>query len=199
MLYYNETVNKNGVIYTMIDFIISMDVIIHHFIQNHFRSVLVDQLMTLFTRLGDYGALWILLAVGLLIFPKTRTLGLLTVITLMVTAVLGEGVVKHLVQRPRPPLPASTSLLLQQVPSTFSFPSGHTASSFGVATTLLHWKAPHGKRVIFLALIYLIAGAIAFSRLYLGLHYFTDIVAGVALGVLCSLWVTQKIKPALEK
>lgn len=183
----------------MINFIISMDVIIHHFIQNHFRSVLMDQLMSLLTRLGDYGALWMLVAVGLLIFPKTRPLGLLTVITLMVTAVLGEGVIKHLIQRQRPPLPASTSLLLQHIPSTFSFPSGHTASSFGAATTLLHDRVPGVPRKYATALIGFFAMAIAFSRLYLGLHYFTDIVGGVVLGVFSSRWVTQKIKPALEK
>lgn len=176
-----------------------MDVMIHYFIQDHFLNATLDQLMTFFTRLGDYGALWILLSVGLLLYPKTRTLGLMTIITLMLTAALGEVVMKHLVQRPRPPLPASTALLLQHIPSTFSFPSGHTASSFGAATTLFHWKASGVSRKTFSVLLYLVAVAIAFSRLYLGLHYFTDLVGGVVLGTLCSLWVTRKSKPVLEK
>lgn len=196
---YNDVILSLRGAIMMINFIHSMDLLIHHSIQNQFRHVPMDQLMAAFTRLGDYGALWVILAIGLMLFPKTRTLGLLILISLMVTAALGEGIIKHLVQRPRPPLPAATSLLLHQIPSTFSFPSGHTASSFAAATTLFRWKAPPARRWFFLILIYLIAGTIAFSRLYLGLHYFTDIVGGVALGILCSLWVTQKIKPALKK
>lgn len=184
----------------MFNLLHSMDLLVHHLIQNQLRTVHLDQLMNLFTRFGDYGAVWIILAAGMMLFPKTRTLGLLTLITLVVTALMGEGVIKHLVQRPRPPLPASTFLLLHQIPSTYSFPSGHTASSFGASITLSDWKSPKPVvRFVFMTLIYIIAVSISFSRLYLGLHYLSDIAGGVLLGALCSRWVTRKIKPVLEK
>lgn len=141
------------------------------------RSPVVDMLMTFITRLGNAGAVWIVLAVILLIIPKTRRSGAVLAAALCVDAVLCNGILKTLFGRIRPYDVNTSVRLLIARPADFSFPSGHTAVSFAAVTALM--MAGEGK-LWKPALV--IAVLIAFSRLYLYVHYPTDILGGIIVG-----------------
>lgn len=133
--------------------------------------------MTFITRLGDAGAVWILLAVILLIIPKTRKSGAVLAAALCVDVVLCNGILKNLFGRIRP-CDVNTSIeLLIARPDDFSFPSGHTAASFAAVTALMM----AGEQKLWKAALAL-GALIAFSRMYLYVHYPTDILGGIIVG-----------------
>lgn len=141
------------------------------------RTPVGDMVMTFITRLGDAGAVWILLAVILLVLPKTRKSGAVLAAALCVDVVLCNGILKNLVGRIRPcDVNPSIPLLIPR-PDDFSFPSGHTAASFAVVVALLL----AGERKLWKPALAL-AVLIAFSRMYLYVHYPTDILGGMVVG-----------------
>ena len=154
-----------------------LDEALLHLGQRVLDSEILARLLTFFTRLGDRGLLWIILAVLLPLHPKTRRGGLLLAVSLAVTAVLGNLVLKPLVARERPFLALEGLRMLIPPPGGFSFPSGHAGSSFAAATALC---LAFGKRG---AWAFLPAGVIAVSRVCLGVHYPSDVVAGALLGL----------------
>lgn len=141
------------------------------------RTPVGDMIMTFITRLGDAGAVWILLAVILLIIPKTRKSGAILTAALCVDAVLCNGILKNLFCRIRPcDINMSIQILIPR-PNDFSFPSGHTAASFAaVAALMMAGEQKLWKPALALAAL------IAFSRLYLYVHYPTDILGGMIVG-----------------
>lgn len=141
------------------------------------RSPVMDMVMAFITRLGNAGAVWIVLTVILLIIPKTRKSGAILAAALCVDVVLCNGILKNLFGRIRP-YDVNTSIrLLIARPADFSFPSGHTAASFAAVTALM--MAGEGK---LWKPALAIAVLIAFSRLYLYVHYPTDILGGIIVG-----------------
>mgnify|MGYP001735374192 CR=1 FL=1 len=144
------------------------------------HSPMLDGSMGFITRLGDSGILWVTLTALLLVFRKTRRVGCVLAAALLVDAVLCNLILKPLVARIRPcDILADVQLLISR-PDDFSFPSGHTAASFASVTAL--WLA--GKKR--LAGTTLVLGVfIAFSRLYLCVHFPTDILGGVLVGLAC--------------
>lgn len=133
--------------------------------------------MIFITGLGDGGAVWILLAAILLILPKTRKSGAVLAAALCLDVVLCNGILKNLFGRIRPCDVNSSIRLLIPRPDDFSFPSGHTAASFAAVAAL---KAAGEKKLWKPALI--LAVFIAFSRMYLYMHYPTDILGGIIVG-----------------
>ena len=101
---------------------------------------------------------------------------------------MGEGLLKHLIRRIRPPYKFLNYKFLVKLPRTSSFPSGHTTSAFAVLGVL--WGLNYKWAYMFL----LLALLIAFSRLYLCLHYPSDVFAGVILGLLCGKIVINLYK-----
>ncbi len=151
------------------------------FIQAHLHGPVLDKLMPFISRIGNLGAIWLAIAVIFLLIPKYRKHGIMIVLGVLLAALTGELVLKHLVQRVRPCNVNSLVPMLIARPADFSFPSGHTSASF--AATVVMWKA--NKKLGIAAL--LLAVLIAFSRLYLFVHYPTDILAGAALGLACGM------------
>lgn len=139
-----------------------------------------DAVMLFFTRLGNAGFVWIALAAILLLFRRTRRAGCILALALVCDLVLCNFILKPLVHRVRPcDLLPEVTLLIPH-PSDYSFPSGHTAASFTAVAAL--WLA--GKKR--LAGATLVLGVfIAFSRLYLCVHFPTDILGGVLVGLAC--------------
>ena len=135
------------------------------------RTSVGDAVMCFITRLGDAGMVWILLAVILLVIPKTRKYGLVLMTALCVDLVLCNGILKNLFARIRPcDINTQVQLLIAR-PDDFSFPSGHTAASFTAVTALyLSGEKKLWKPALMLACL------LAFSRLYLYVHYPTDIL-----------------------
>lgn len=155
-----------------------MEIHILDLIQN-LRTPLGDIIVPFITRLGDAGILWIILTVILLLIPKTRKTGIILTAALLVDLVLCNLLLKNLVARTRPFDVNTAVQLLVAKPKDYSFPSGHTAASFASVTALYlagekkMWKAA-----------FVLAVLIALSRLYLYVHYPTDIIGGVIFGSL---------------
>ena len=105
-------------------------------IQAHLRSGAMDTVMQVITLFGEYGVFWILLALGLLIYPRTRKLGLAMVFALLLDVVLCNGILKPLVARPRPYTWRPELEVIRQM-RDYSFPSGHTAAAFAGTFALL--------------------------------------------------------------
>lgn len=160
----------------------SFDLPILLWIEANLRSALGDTVMPIVTMFGDAGIFWIACAVILLFIPKYRKTGLAMGTALLIGLVVCNLTLKPLVARPRPyeylaEHFGQTVVLLVETPHDFSFPSGHTIASFEAATVLLI----HDKRLGIPAMV--LAVAIAFSRLYLFVHYPTDVIFSVFLGI----------------
>ena len=164
-----------------------MELQILHMIQG-WHTDWLDDVMVFITKLGDEGLIWIAICVALLIFPRTRKCGVAVALSLILTTILGNEIIKKIVQRPRPfAVDNSVTLLIPQ-PGQYSFPSGHTSNSIAAAVSIfLFYKKP-GIAAIALALL------IAFSRMYLFVHYPTDILGGIVLGVVDALIIRFLIK-----
>lgn len=133
-----------------------------------------------FTALGNGGAIWIIITLILLVFPKTRKCGLTMAISLILCLIFGNLLLKPLVARTRP-FDVKTALeIIISKPTDFSFPSGHTFSSFASAFTIFKNYRKCGIAAI------IFASLMAFSRLYLCVHYPTDVLAGIVMGIIIS-------------
>lgn len=143
------------------------------------RTPIGDSVMPFITRLGDGGFIWILLTAVLLMIPKTRRAGTVLAAALCVDVVLCNGILKNLIGRIRPcDVNRSVQLLIVR-PDDFSFPSGHTAASFAAVSALfLAGEKKLWKWTLPLAVL------IACSRMYLYVHYPTDILGGIAVGII---------------
>ncbi len=144
------------------------------------HTPILDKLMVFVSGLGDKGAVWILLAAVLLIIPKTRKAGVFVAVALVLDVLLCNIVLKPLVARIRPYDVNTAVEVLVAKPKDFSFPSGHTAASFAAASALWFSKEKWLWKPAFV-----LAVLIALSRMYLYVHYPTDVLGGVILGILC--------------
>ena len=155
------------------------------------HNPVLDTLMYAITRLGDAGIIWILLCIVLLVLPKTRKSGVILMAALLVDLVICNGILKPLVHRIRPFDVRTGIELLVKRPTDFSFPSGHTAASF--ASVMALYLA--GEKKIWISSLGL-AVLIAFSRLYLYVHYPTDVLGGVVAGLAAGAlgyWLVKKV------
>ena len=158
-----------------------MDLTIVNWIATHLRCPPLDFLMPVITMLGEYGFIWIAVCIFLLARKQTRRMGCACALSLLIAFVCGEIVLKNIVQRARPFTHLPDLTLLIAPPGSFSFPSGHTGSSFAAACSLTLANRRNGWWAIPMAVL------IAFSRLYLSVHYPTDILAGALLGLFSAL------------
>lgn len=178
-----------------------------NWIQTNLRGDLMDKIMPLITKFGDGGIFWI--AVTLLLFiPKcTRKYAHVSALALIFCVLGGNVILKNLIARPRPfwlengnplamigvsdkvtrlyirdgatvvPDTRTVIQLLVKAPTDFAFPSGHTQASFAAATSICMWKRKWGIPALVLAAL------VAFSRMYLYVHYPTDVLGGICFGV----------------
>ncbi|HJB76918.1 MAG TPA: phosphatase PAP2 family protein [Candidatus Oscillibacter avistercoris] len=145
-------------------------------IQGNLRNPVMDLLMPAVTTLGNGGLIWIALAGILLLIPRYRKAGAAVLAGLALEVICCNLVLKPLIARVRPCDVNTAVQLLVARPDDFSFPSGHTGASFAAVTALY----AGGNRLWIPAL--LLAALISFSRLYLYVHYPTDVLAGILLG-----------------
>lgn len=155
---------------------LSFEFAVLNFIQNHLRTDFLDLAMPLVSRLGGGGEVWLLLALVLVMVPSTRKAGAAIFAALALEFICCNLLAKPLIGRVRPCDVNQAVQLLVSRPLDFSFPSGHSASSFAAACALYF----SGSRLWKPALI--LATLIAFSRLYLYVHYPSDVAAGILLG-----------------
>ncbi len=157
------------------------------------RTPFLDSFMVFITTLGNGGGLWLAIAVVLLFFRPTRGTGACMLVSVALGALVGNLCLKPLFARPRPCWLRPQANLLIPNPTDYSFPSGHTLSSFAVATSLTLGE----KRYGYIALP--LAALMGFTRLYLYVHFPTDVLAGMALGVAVAILTHYFIRPYLEK
>lgn len=161
----------------------------------------LDAVMPAVTTLGDAGIFWIALAVVLMVIPRTRRIGISMAAALVIGLVVCNLTLKPLMARMRPYDYQLTHFgkaipLIIATPHDYSFPSGHTIASFEGAIALFLYNRKWGIPALILA------GLIAFSRLYLYVHYPTDVLASMvlALGIaVFSKWATEKAFAKLKK
>ena len=177
----------------MLDMILSADRAILLFLQNFVRMPALNAVMIFLTKLGDKGAVWLAFGIALCFVKKYRKSGIYIVSSIAFCFIINNLILKNLVMRPRPydEIPA----LVPLVPKLFdsSFPSGHSCASFAAAYAISHEFRGYG------ILSYIPAVLISLSRLYVGVHYPTDVIVGALTGFFGSLLFFEVIVPRIEK
>lgn len=176
----------------------SFDLPVLEWIASNLHCAFLDTVMPLITVLGNAGIVWIVAAVLLMIFPKYRKLGVCMGMALMLGVLVGNVLMKPGLARIRPfdyqlEHFGKTIELLISAPKDYSFPSGHTLASFEAATVLMINNRKMGIPALILACL------IAFSRLYLYVHYPTDVICGIVLGVLFGVLGNMLVNKVLAK
>lgn len=146
--------------------------------ENLRRDVLTDFFYT-FTRLGNYGRLWIGIILLVFLFGAYRNSAIIAVFSLASTFLVVDFIIKPIVSRTRPYMALEHLSRLVPVEKSFSFPSGHAATAFAVAYVMVR-KIPfrYGISCITLAIL------MAFSRVYVGVHYPSDVIFGAIVGII---------------
>lgn len=175
----------------MLQYLISLDGNALVWIQNHMRNDILSPVFIGITSLGNGGMIWITASLLLLISKKTRKVGIMALAALMLSVLIDNVILKNVVGRTRPyeVIPELTSLI--GAPSDFSFPSGHTGSSFAAAV-VMYKKLPKKMGIPALILAFLIG----FSRLYVGVHYPSDVICGAGIGsgiALLTVWMEDTV------
>ncbi len=156
------------------------------------RTPMLDRIMMFITSLGDHGKIWIVISLALMIPKRTRKIGFMCGLSLIFSLLINNVLLKNIVRRTRP-FDAVEGLVSLKAPGDYSFPSGHTGGSFCTVFTLL---ARLPKRYGIPAVV--LASLIAFSRLYIGVHYPTDVLGGIITGLISS-YLAQLIIEKLYK
>jgi len=164
----------------MIDAIQNFDKQLPLLVQEHVRCDFLDPIMMMASHANDYGIICIATCFVLVAVKKTRQGGIMAATSLSFEVVACNLLLKNIIQRPRPYLVMEDLQILVAHETSYSFPSGHTASSFAVAYALTHAFGRRG------ALAYLPAATISASRLYVGVHYPSDIICGAVLGTVAA-------------
>lgn len=159
-------------------------------IQNNMRIPLLDVVMPYVSLINNAGILTIATVCVLLLLKKYRNVGIAAMTSLIAEFLLVNVLIKPLVCRTRPFYVNEALQYLGTLPTDYSFPSGHTGSAFAVATVmLLCMPKKCGIPAIFLAAL------IAFSRLYNGVHYPTDVLGALCIGVLTGVCAAKLVFP----
>ena len=177
------------------EFITEIDFTILNWIQEHLKCDILDKVMPVFTSIGNKGALFILMAVVLLCISKYRKWGASLACSLFLGFLFGNLLIKNIVARVRPYDQAANITLLIDKLKDYSFPSGHTMAAFEFFTVLC--MMPIKKRYKILAGI--VAFTMAFSRLYLQVHFPSDVLGGMLLGTLFGVMGVRIVDMLMEE
>lgn len=162
----------------MINKIIEFDKRVAFIFPKLYHHKFLNICMKFIASIGDFGMIWIALVLILSVYPQTKALSHKMLFALLLATIVGQVTIKSLVKRMRPCQQYPEVKILVPVPSDRSFPSGHTTSSFACATTVCFFYPEIG------AICLLFAFAMAFSRIYLFVHYVSDVVFAMFLGIL---------------
>ena len=175
----------------------ALDLDILHYIADHIQQDFLTPIMVVITHMAKAGIFWILLSAVLIAIKKTRAIGIACAVALMINVLACNVILKPIIARPRPYVLDPTLLKSLLVPEQwdYSFPSGHTSASFATAGVLPFMRAK--KRLAVPLLI--LACLIGLSRLYVCVHYPTDVICGAVLGLIAAFTSFMVCTRILEK
>lgn len=163
----------------------SLDFGILNGIAEHAHSDFLDKVMPFISWLGNSGMIFILFSMILLCFPKERAKGIQMSLALVFSLIICNLLLKNSVARVRPFDLVSGIELLVRAPHDYSFPSGHTSAAFAAATVMLLTRS----RLKYLFLVFAIL--MGFSRLYLYVHFPSDVLFGILTGIASGYLATK--------
>ena len=177
----------------MLEALLNLDGGILLFIQEYIRNPILNPIVVFITSLGDEGLIWIAATVLLLIPKKTRKIGVMSGLALLGSLIINNNIIKNIVARPRPYTRLEDLTILIPKPGEYSFPSGHTSSSFAAGVVFFRnlpkkWGVP----ALVLAIL------IGLSRMYVGVHYPTDVLAGMIVGTLLAIGAEYLVLKGIE-
>lgn len=146
-------------------------------IQQHFRTKKMDNVMLFFTRLGDGGVIWIIYAALFAMFADLRKTSAKLFLAVSLCAIVGNFLIKPLFKRKRPCNNDEERTILLKRPTDSSFPSCHTMTSFAAVVAISQAGGLLGMSSL------LFASMISLSRLYLFVHYPSDVLIGAVMGI----------------
>lgn len=163
-------------------------------VQEAVRQPWLDPVVSLYTRLGDHGIMWVALTLLMLLFPKTRKAGVAGCIALVFSLLFTNILIKPLLSRTRPWLVMEGLIHLVDERDPHSFPSGHSSAAFAAVSA---WLGTLERR--WMKAVVLVAAILtALSRLYVGVHFPTDVLCGALVGLFCG-WLSCRILRAWEE
>lgn len=166
--------------------ITNIDHMILLWIENHLRYDFLTPFWKVITLFSEGGYFWIALCLFFLIFKKTRKVGIVMAIAIIMNALVVNVCIKNVVARTRPYDAFEDIIRLIGIQSDYSFPSGHTSVAFSsVMAMQLAFEKKKQKRLVIYA--WILACCIGFSRLYLGVHYPSDVLCGALIGMMSAL------------
>lgn len=156
------------------------------------HTPILNNILIFFTKIGDLGILWLALGLLFLFIKKLRKVGLLIYMAQIINIIV-VTILKNIIQRPRPFITLTDLHPLVSLPTSYSFPSGHASSAFAgaiiIGYCLKKWIIP----------AYAVAFLIAFSRVYVGVHYPSDVIVGTIIGIICSTFTIILYNKFLSK
>lgn len=162
-----------------------------NFIQDNMHNDILTPILKGISCIGNIGLIWIIISIIFVLIKKYRKIGITMCIGLMLCLIIGNGILKPLISRTRPyDLEINSNIQIQiQKPNDYSFPSGHTLAAFTSAVIILLYNKKLGIFAMILATL------MAFSRLYFYVHFPTDVIGGIILGIafaLISKWIIKR-------
>lgn len=163
-----------------------------HFLQG-WHGPILNSFMVMVSSVTSLGLPWIIMGLILLIKPQTRIIGISVICALVISTLLGVEGLKNVVARPRPIWLDPSVHMLVKVPTDFSFPSGHTLATFAAAGAVWYYKRFWGY------LLMLAGVVVGISRMYLYVHFPTDVLGGVVLGLFLGVIIAAFINKRFHK
>lgn len=179
----------------MPDFIQQMDEQALVWIAEHVRCGLLEPFMTLYTQLGNTGMLFIVLGILMLFFKQTRKAGVSALCAMLIGLIVVNFTIKPLVARERPWVAMENFVSLVDEPDPNSFPSGHTNAAFAFAIAVCMSAPKKWMKITAVCM----AAVMGLSRLYVGVHFPSDVMTGAIVGSLCGLLGAFVVKKVWER
>ncbi|CDZ74250.1 PAP2 (type 2 phosphatidic acid phosphatase) family protein [Peptoniphilus sp. ING2-D1G] len=143
------------------------------------QNTIFDNMSIAFNILGTGGIFFVIIGIVMILNKKTRLMGIHVLISLGLCLILGNLLLKPTIGRVRPYVKFNRAIIVEPL-KDFSFPSGHTYSAFSTAFSINYYDEELGKFMMF------VGAVMGFTRMYLYVHYPTDILGGVVLGYICA-------------
>lgn len=166
----------------IMDFLFNTDLDTVIWVHENLQSTLWNPFWIFITTIGNKGAIWLVIALALSLNPKTRAIGTTCLAALIFSGIIANLGLKNLIARERPFTYFDAALLIKE-PHDYSFPSGHTSASFAVAWVLYKDKFKINNFPVYMIAM-ILAVLMGLSRLYLSVHFPSDILAGIGTGIL---------------